>query len=242
MLDKIFGTKTREKILRYFLLHSDKSFNFREITDELKLPPRTVKTELNNLCKFGILVSFEKKEENDLSVVIKSAETVDEKLRTIEGDEIKVEVETKNIFIEAIKEEKVKKETKKIKEENTVYRANTEFILYEEIKILMFKAQILYEKDFSLKVSEIGTLKLLIFTGFFVNNFDSPVDLFIVGDIDKNKLIEVIVDLERDLGREVNYTLMDEAEFKYRREITDVFICQILDGKKIMSVNNIGII
>jgi hypothetical protein len=205
---------------------------------ELKLSRQTVKTELSNLSKFGILIFYEKKEEIK-NLEEKNNETVDEKLKT---SEVKTEKVVSDVFINSIKKEKIKKETKKTKEENTFYQVNTDFVLYEEIRILMFKAQILYEKDFSLKVADLGKLQLLIFTGFFVNNSESSVDLFIVGDINRDKLVTVVNDLEKDLGREVNYTVMDEREFKYRSEITDVFLYNVLDGKKIISINRLGIV
>lgn len=145
----------------------------------------------------------------------------------------------------AKKEEKIdnlsqsakKTSPKKNKPKEERYAVNKNFVLYEELKTLIMKSQILYEKDFVEKVSKIGDLKLLIFTGFFVNNEDSSVDLFIVGKFKKEKLVKVINELETDLGRETNYTLMSEREFKYRRDITDVFLYGILEGKKMVSVD-----
>ncbi|MBU1420979.1 hypothetical protein KJ978_00645 [Patescibacteria group bacterium] len=114
------------------------------------------------------------------------------------------------------------------------YKVNQEFVLFEEIKILIIKAQILYEKNFIDKLKKTGKFKFLALTGFFVNNQDSLTDLLIVGKMNKKKLLKVIKNLEKELNKNINFTLMDVNEFKYRKDITDVFLYNILEGKKIV--------
>jgi len=114
------------------------------------------------------------------------------------------------------------------------YKVNQEFVLFEEIKILIIKAQILYEKNFIDKLKKTGKFKFLALTGFFVNNQDSLTDLLIVGKTNKKKLLKVIKNLEKELNKNINFTLMDINEFKYRKDITDVFLYNILEGKKIV--------
>ncbi|PJB20588.1 hypothetical protein CO115_00970, partial [Candidatus Falkowbacteria bacterium CG_4_9_14_3_um_filter_36_9] len=120
------------------------------------------------------------------------------------------------------------------------FQANKDFVLFNEVKTLIVKAQILYEKDFIKKLNIIGKTKLLILAGLFVNNAASSVDLFIVGRFNKNKFLKLIHELENELGREINYTLMDWREFKYRRDITDVFLYDILEGNKIVVIDETG--
>lgn len=114
------------------------------------------------------------------------------------------------------------------------YKVNQEFVLFEEIKILIIKAQILYEKNFIDKLKKTGKFKFLALTGFFVNNQDSLTDLLIVGKTNKKKLLKVIKNLEKELNKNINFTLMDVNEFKYRKDITDVFLYNILEEKKIV--------
>ncbi len=118
---------------------------------------------------------------------------------------------------------------------------NTNFVLYEEIRALIVKAQLLYEKDFIEKLQTAGRPKLLILTGLFVNNNNSPVDLLVVGRLNKSKLIKQINNLEKELGLEVNFTIMDLKEFKYRRDITDVFLYEILEGKKLVVIDELDL-
>lgn len=121
------------------------------------------------------------------------------------------------------------------------FRVDTGFVLYEEIRALIIKAQILYEREFIEKLQKIGAPKLLVYSGFFVNNNISPVDLLIVGRFHKPRLNRLIRDLEADLGKEIDYTIMDSREFKYRRSITDVFLYDILEGRKIIAIDEFGL-
>ncbi len=104
-----------------------------------------------------------------------------------------------------------------------------------------FKAQILYERYFINKLNKAGRPKLIIFTGLFVNSPEAPVDLLLVGRFNKRKLVRLVKELESELSKEINYTIMGTHEFKYRRDITDVFLYDILGGKKIVIVDELGI-
>jgi len=126
-------------------------------------------------------------------------------------------------------------------QEKKYYRANQEFVLFDEIKALIVKAQILYEKDFVIKLQSIGKVKLLVLSGLFVNNITSAIDLLLVGKFNKIKLLKLIKELENGLGKEINYTIFDPREFKYRCDITDVFLYSILDGKKMVVIDEIGL-
>src|SRR3989338_5449570 len=44
---------------------------------------------------------------------------------------------------------------------------------------------------------------------------------------------------EKELNREINYTVMTYQEYKYRHDITDRFLYEILGGKKIVIVNKL---
>lgn len=222
MLGKLFGSKARVKILKLFLLNPGEKYYIRQITRDLKLQINSVRRELENLEKFGILTS-------DPEITLKE------------------EVEEEDDFAQYItsanksKNKKTKKIDSVSKVDKKYFKVNTDFVLYEEIKALIIKAQILYEKDFVNKIYKIGNPKLLIFCGFFVNNEDSQVDLLLVGRFNKSKLIKLIKDLETELGREVNFTVMDYQEFKYRRDITDVFVYGILENKNLIVIDEIGV-
>jgi hypothetical protein len=109
------------------------------------------------------------------------------------------------------------------------------------VRALILKAQMLYERDFVTRLQRIGKPRLLILTGFFVNDDKKGVDLLVVGKLNRNRFLRVIADLERDLGREINYTHLSTNEFRYRRDITDVFLYDILDGRKLVVIDEYNI-
>jgi hypothetical protein len=77
-------------------------------------------------------------------------------------------------------------------------------------------------------------------TGFFVGQEHAPTDIFIVGKISKDRATALIRAFEREVGRELNYTVMTQQEYKYRRDVTDRFLCSILDSKKIVVLDSVS--
>ena len=60
MLKSFFGSKTRVKLLGLFLLHPQNEYFIRELTRTLKEQINSVRRELNNLKKVGLLKSYTK--------------------------------------------------------------------------------------------------------------------------------------------------------------------------------------
>lgn len=204
MLEKLFGSNTRVKILKLFLLHPLEKYYIRQLSRDLKLQLNSVRRELENLEHFGILTSDIKAEEERESKRGPAKQS-------FSGQEKKY------------------------------YRANPGFVLFDEIKALIVKAQILYEKDFVRKLQAIGKVKLLVLTGIFVNNPNTLIDILLVGKINKIKLVKLIKELETELGREINFTVFEPREFKYRRDITDIFLYGILESRKLVVIDEVGL-
>lgn len=118
--------------------------------------------------------------------------------------------------------------------EKKYYTINKGFLLFPEMKALFIKSQILSTKEFAENVQKLYTPKLLILAGFFVEDANSKTDILIVGKINKEKFIKTVRDLEVMIGREVNYTIMEEKEYLYRREVLDIFLNKIMEGQKII--------
>jgi DNA-binding transcriptional regulator YhcF (GntR family) len=112
------------------------------------------------------------------------------------------------------------------------YKLNSKFFLLDELKALLVKAKILEEQNF---IDDIlkrgGNIKLLLLAGSFVGDDEAPTDMLIVGNIKSNTLARQIRDLEKFLGRQLRYTIMEEKEFLDRREIGDKFLYSIFESK-----------
>ncbi len=127
------------------------------------------------------------------------------------------------------------------KNDRKYFQANRQFVLFNEIKDLIIKGQILCEKDFTDKLRKLGTIKLLILSGLFINDKQAPVDMLIVGNFNKEKVAKLVKELEEELVNEVNYSVLSEEEFYYRRQVTDVFLYSVLEGKKIVVIDEDGL-
>ena len=117
------------------------------------------------------------------------------------------------------------------------YRLNKDFVLYAELRALFVKARLLIERDLVEKVQKVGRINYLALTGMFVGFQDWPTDIFIVGNINREKLQRLVRGFEKELQRPINYTTMTKQEFLYRREVTDRFVFTILENKKIVVID-----
>ena len=62
--------------------------------------------------------------------------------------------------------------------------------------------------------------------------------MFIVGSANMPILIEVVKRNERILGKEINYTVMPEEEFVFRKRKNDTFIAKILAQSRTMLIGD----
>lgn len=213
MLNALFGSDTKVKILNLFLLHSENQYEIPQIARDLKSTANLVRREVENLIALGLV-----------KISSYSAQTPEE---NEEKDALKKKKELKTK-----KKEINKPEAKKY------FEVNKDFILYPEIKSLFIKAQILSSQKFISVLEKSLQPKLLLLTGFFTNYPEAQTDILIVGSFKRSSFLKLIAELEKDLDREINFTILDEKEFRYRREIMDIFLYNILEGKAITLIDN----
>ncbi len=215
MLNELFGSEARAKILNLLILHPDKKYLLRHLTLDLELQSGLIRRELDNLIKFGLI-----NEETETNI------SSDADKKEVEGGEENSK--------KPIKKEKILKKAV----EKKYFSVNKSFILYPEIKSLFIKAQILSSQKFIDGLQKIAQPKFLALTGIFTNYPEARTDMLIVGSVRRLAFLKLIKELELNLEREINFTIMDETEFKYRQEIMDIFLYNILGGKNIVLINN----
>lgn len=225
MLNLLFGSDTRVKILNLFLLHPENSYNISQITRNLKLTAASVRRELDNLVELGLINVLIKRNTDPAEEI--------EKEMTAKGANKKGKGKNKK----GLKTKK--KEVDKIQEKK-IFNINKNFILYPELKAFFIKAQILSSKNFITALEKNFQPKLLMLTGFFTNYPEAKTDLLIVGSIKRPPFLKLIAELEKELEREINFTIMGEKEFRYRQELMDIFLFNILEGKTITLINNLS--
>lgn len=123
-------------------------------------------------------------------------------------------------------------------ERSKYYQLDTESPLYNELRALIKKAEVLEEKEL---VDEIknkgGQIKLFILTGIFLNEKNANTDIVIVGKLKPMLLLKIIRRYEKDLGKTIRYTFLTDQEFTDRRQIGDRFLFGLLEANHEFVVN-----
>lgn len=194
MLQNIFGSKARVRIMKAFLSQAEQKYYTRQLARDLSLQVNSVRRELENLLNIGLI---KESEENDLEIA----------------------------------EDKEKKTKSKSQNEKKYFVANTDFLLFYELKQLFSKANLLSCQSFIDELKAYPGIKRLWLGGIFTGELGAQSDILLVGKINKTEFLKKIKALEEELEREINYTIMDEAEFEYRQEIHDIFLYRLREDK-----------
>lgn len=113
----------------------------------------------------------------------------------------------------------------------TYYCANSDFVFYDELKRLIFKANPSSFEKIRTRVAKLGQVRFVLISRSLINSDKGRVDIMIVGEhINKNKLKKFLSDIEAEVGRAINYVYMSTDEFKYRQGMFDKFVVDILEG------------
>ncbi|MBU2632419.1 hypothetical protein KKG52_01770 [Patescibacteria group bacterium] len=88
---------------------------------------------------------------------------------------------------------------------------------------------------------KLGKIKYAMFSGRFLRRIkDKPdeVDLLIVGTVVLPELALLVREEEKKINNEINYTVMTEDEFSFRKKKRDPFILSILTGSRVMLIGD----
>lgn len=61
----------------------------------------------------------------------------------------------------------------------------------------------------------------------------SDLDLFVIGPVDQERLSEELADVERELGRDVNFTSYERGELERLRKEGDLFVERVFEGSRV---------
>ncbi|MBP6913640.1 MAG: hypothetical protein KBC00_03455 [Candidatus Levybacteria bacterium] len=88
---------------------------------------------------------------------------------------------------------------------------------------------------------KLGKIKYAMLSGKFTRKVrESPddVDLLVVGTVVLPELALVVKQEEAKRGKEINYTVMSEEEFVFRKKRLDPFIISVISGSRIMLIGD----
>jgi predicted nucleotidyltransferase len=120
----------------------------------------------------------------------------------------------------------------------TYYSLNTSFPLYEELKAIVSKT-IGIEYILKEGLKGIESIVLAIIYGSVASDEDtgnSDIDILLIGNPDMDELVNNVQEMEKELGREINYVLYTPEEFKRKKEARNTFIIDVLRNSKVFII------
>lgn len=187
MIDALFGSKTRVKLLHLFLNNQGTSFYVREITRKIDEQINSVRRELSNMLAIGIITSDSS--DNKLYYQVNQRYEYYVPLRAIFNDNTMNNDKIPKVSLEAASKE------------------------YENI------------------LRDVPGLRLAMFSGILVQGSTTSVDIILVGDLSTMKIKSFIKHVEKNEGRDINYSVLSYEDFYYRLSVKDKFITEILSEK-----------
>lgn len=189
MIEQLFGSKTRVKLLQLFLSSPNRAFYVREITRKVDEQINSVRRELANLLGIGIINS----EESD--------------------NRLYYEVNQKYPHYQALRS------------------------VFTNKKTLEQGKQEVPKTGIGAKLADLGAVELAILSGGFTRDPRGGIDLLIVGDVNRTKLSNLIAELQKEEGREIDFAVFAPEDFDYRVSVKDRFIYNLLNAKKTVVVD-----
>jgi hypothetical protein len=185
ILENLFGSKVKTRVLRFFLQNPEQEYEVKEVAMRNMLKAPLVRKELESLRKIKFVSGRSKKGK-------------------------------------------------------TSYVLNQNFIFYPELKNLVAKDNTHPQSRSLEKIGQIGNIKLAAISGAFINYHKSKADMILVGDdISRSKLKSLMLNLEAEIGKEIDFVMMSGEEFKYRLNMLDKFILEFLEGPHEELINKI---
>lgn len=122
------------------------------------------------------------------------------------------------------------------------YSLEQRFLYLQSLKNLLITVSLHADDTLVKKFGSVGKLKLLVASGVFIQEWDTRVDLLIVGDeLNMIRLEAAMALIESEIGKEISYSAFTTEDFEYRLGIHDRLIRDILDAPHTTLVDKIGL-
>lgn len=214
MIEQLFGSKTRVKLLGLFYQNPNRSFYVREITRKIDEQINSVRRELANLLSIGII----------------SSDTSNNKLYY----EVNQEFEHYDALASMFGGKARSKKSTRAK------TAKTEDV--DSAETLVEPKEVAPTDEYIANIVKAGNVRLLVYTGQFTRDETSGADVVIVGDINIPNIEHAITELEEAEKKAIRYVVLTPEDYQYRRQINDKFIANLLVAKKIVHIDKDNIL
>lgn len=136
--------------------------------------------------------------------------------------------------------EKIGLMSKERRANRLIYALRRDYPIYFDLMELVLKTSGL-GMDLIKNKSKLGKVKFIMISGKFARNLNrgtNDVDILIVGKVVLPEISHLVRTEEVKREREINYTVMSEEEFEFRKRRRDPFILDILRGSRIMIIGD----
>ena len=214
ILEKIFGSAAKVKIMRLFLFNPNKPFGLEQIVNRAKISPQAARLNLRLL--------------ESIRLIRPKAFLKEEKVQKNGGNGNKKGGKSKKTVI--------------VKKRVRGWILNENFLYLQPLQSFLINVSPLQDRAIISKFNRMGKIKLLIVSGVFIQEKDSRVDILIVGDLLRRGAIDsTIKDIEAELGRDLTYSVFETKDFQYRLGMYDKLIRDILDYPHKKLVNRLSL-
>lgn len=167
-----------------------------------------------------------------------SANTVKKELATlVKSDLVRKRKVSKDIQVKHGKGVVVKKV------KGVGYILNEKFPYLNPLKTLLTVASIQADESLAKCFASAGRIKYLVAAGVFIQNWDSRVDLLVVGDeLNLAKIESIIKTIEAEIGKEISYSAFETEDFQYRLGIHDRLVRDILDYPHVTLIDKLNVV
>lgn len=127
------------------------------------------------------------------------------------------------------------------KGQGTGFALNEKFPYLDSLKNLLTVVSVKADESLAKRLASAGKMKLIVAAGVFIQNWDSRVDLLIVGDsLHLGRIESVIKVIESEIGKEIAYSAFETPDFEYRMGIHDRLVRDILDYPHVVLLDKLG--
>ena len=204
ILEKIFGSAAKVKIMRLFLFHPNDVFDADDISTRAKVQRSNIRKELAALEKIDLI--------------------------------------RRRSFVKEAKSKRARGKVVFSKKKTQGWTLNNKFRYIRPLQNFLIDMAPLRHGDIIQKFKGVGNVKLLVISGVFIQEFESRVDLLVVGDhLKKGSVENAIKALEAEVGRELVYAMFATDDFRYRYGMYDKLIRDVLDYPHEVVIDKLGL-
>jgi hypothetical protein len=221
VIEQLFGSKTRVKLLQLFFENPNRSFYVREITRKIDEQINSVRRELANLLSIGIITSDANN--NRLYYEVNQKFEHYKPLAMIFGSLTAADTPVEEATAPA---EKTDKQADKPAAKPAPAKPKTDTPK---------------EHPMAKDLHAVGKVELALLTGQFTRDERSGIDMLAVGDINATKMAKFVEELEQAEKKEIRYTVMTPSNYKYRKQIHDRFLTNLLESKNQIIIGDVDL-